>query len=136
LDFFAPDLVLLELNMPENYVTKCHPHFVERVKQRIGMHVDPAWLYYRLIDSIHTDDGFATWKTRQHDTRSIWYFFLKGERYFVVVSIEKKRIAPITILEPNFVVKKAMNKRRKPLVGTGTGALRKKRKRKNGRREP
>lgn len=109
-----------------------HSHWEERVRERISDSVCPKWLFFRLVGSISSDDGWAVRKMRQSGKRFIYYFHLKGERYFAVVHKLGSEIVPITILLENFEVRS--RKKRKLLSRDGRYQRGPKRKFRVGRR--
>jgi hypothetical protein len=74
-----------------------HPHWRERVRDRIGPEVDADWLYCRLRESIETGDGWATRKAKQPNGKEVWYFQLEGTRHYAVVGYHHHSGAPMPI---------------------------------------
>jgi hypothetical protein len=72
------------------------PHFVERVAQRIGGHVDAAVLFRDLSRALADPDAnhaFIEFVIPSHSGSSIWRFLLDGAVYYVVA----KGPRPVTI---------------------------------------
>lgn len=93
-----------------------HPHWRQRVKERISDSADAEYLFSRLSQSVQDQDGWATRKLRRRHERNIYYFYHGGEKFFAVVDETGPYPVPITILPPETEVLKKRSKRRKPLA--------------------
>lgn len=72
-----------------------HPHWRERVRDRIGPEVDADWLYCRLRESIETRDGWATRKAKQPNGKEVWYWHMGDRRHYAVVGYHHRSGAPM-----------------------------------------
>lgn len=82
-----------------------HGHFIQRVHERIGPHVDPHAVWVSIIAGIECRSDDVQFVGRLGRCgRRLWRFTVDGEPFFVVFDHEKN--IPITVLPPHGEVKR------------------------------
>lgn len=97
-------------------IIKANRHFAQRVRERMGDDIDADCLATLIVQSIRNEDGLLRWKAKLSPVedgvpRSLWWFPYRGERRYVIVAIDGKKVVPVTVLRPGGTVRKSGRKR-------------------------
>lgn len=100
---------------PKKY---CLLHFYDRVRTRIGGHVDPRMLADLIITEM--DRGcvspaltFITRLDGKGNARRVWRITIDGENHFII--FDHKLNVPVTVLLPTWSIKRARGARTRHL---------------------